>query len=80
MLVEELEVEGGILNLLEMKRDGLAWRQAEAAMSRGHRASSIRQLDHLVSREDQFALAGRRQAQSDLAIAVRALCSHIYRA
>src|ERR1035441_9670999 len=71
---KESGIKVGELHLLEVKGDGRAGRQAQAAVPRGRRAGSDREFHLLVLRKDQFAEATRWQAQRDLALAKWAAC------
>src|ERR1039458_1093870 len=77
---KELDIEKGLLHVLEEKRDSRAGSQAEAAVTRGRCADGNRQIDFLVLGKDQFALAAGWQAQRDLALAARALRVKVQRA
>ena len=48
-------------------------------MTHGHRAGGSGQIDLFLSRKEEFTVAARRQLQSDLAIAARALRSQVQR-
>src|ERR1035438_9595912 len=50
---KELDIEKGLLHVLEEKRDSGAGSQAEAAVTRGRCDDGNRQIDFLVLRKDQ---------------------------